>query len=167
MSHLESDYFLWLISQIHIPNDRTFVELFERMHALDFVWIIPNDDNRVQDGLDLRTDFLDGSHEKMGGSELISILELLIALSRRIAFVAGGEPDRWAWKLVKNIHLGKMSDPMTDEKRARMDDILEKFVWRHYLPNGDGGFFPLDHPREDQTKIELWYQMNAYVNEMN
>jgi hypothetical protein len=167
MSHLESDYFLWLVSQIHCPRDRTYIELFERMHALDFVWTIPNDDNRVQDGLDLRTEFLGDSHEKMGGSELISILELLIALSRRIAFVAGGESHNWAWKLVKNLHLGKMSDPLTDDKLNRVEEILERLIWRNYAPNGEGGFFPLDHPREDQTKVELWYQMNAYVNEMN
>jgi hypothetical protein len=48
-----------------------------------------------------------------------------------------------------------------------MEEIFERLIWRNYAPNGEGGFFPLENPREDQTQVELWYQMNSYVNEMN
>jgi hypothetical protein len=36
---------------------------------------------------------------------------------------------------------------------------------REYFPSGKGGLFPLENPREDQTKVEIWYQMHAYVME--
>ena len=36
-----------------------------------------------------------------------------------------------------------------------------------YERDGQGGFFPLKYPTEDQTKKEIWDQMNLYVNEMN
>jgi hypothetical protein len=29
-----------------------------------------------------------------------------------------------------------------------------------------GGFFPLTHPNDDQRKVEIWYQMNAYLDEL-
>lgn len=164
MNQIDYDYYAWLVSQIDIPNNRTYNDLFERMHNLEFVWIVPNDDNRVQDGLDLRHEFLNGAREELN-LDVVSILEILIGLSRRVAFTAGGDATRWAWKLIKNIHLHKMSDPLTDAKANKIDEVLYSLVWRTYYSNGVGGFFPLHWPKEDQTKVEIWYQMNAYVNE--
>lgn len=164
-TQIDVKYYGWLISQIQITSNRTYFELFERMHNLEFVWFVPNDDNRVQDGLDLRAEFLDGRHSKLhlGGA---TVLEVLVALSRRTAFTAGGSAKQWAWKLVKNLRLNKMSDPLSDQDRNKIDDILEALVWRTYEQNGQGGFFPVAHSLDDQTKLEIWYQMNVYVMEM-
>lgn len=164
-TQLDLKYYGWLISQVQITSNRTYFELFERMHNLEFVWFVPNDDNRIQDGLDLRTEFLDGRHGKLhlGGA---TVLEVLIALSRRTAFTAGGKAEHWAWKLLKNLRLNKMFDPLTDQARSKIDDILEALVWRTYQTNGRGGFFPVTHSLDDQTKLEIWYQMNVYVMEM-
>lgn len=164
MMPVEYEYFGWLVEQIYTPKNKTYNDLFDRMHNLEFLWTVPNDDNRVQDGLDLRTEFLNehrGRLEKRGAS----ILEVLVALSRRVAFTAGGEARVWAWMLVKNLHLNKAQDPWTAQKARSVEDILEALVWRTYRPDGRGGFFPLDAPQEDQTKVEIWYQMNAYVME--
>ena len=30
-----------------------------------------------------------------------------------------------------------------------------------------GGFFPLAFPKEDQTKVEIWYQMSGYLEELD
>jgi len=135
------------------------------MHDLEFVWTVPNDDNRVQDGLDLRHEFLDGARRRLR-IDGASILEVLIALSRRVEFTAGGDATVWAWRLLKNLRLSKMSDPLTGSEADHVDEILDSLVWRTYQRNGEGGFFPLKHPLEDQTKVEIWYQMNAYVMEM-
>jgi hypothetical protein len=43
---------------------------------------------------------------------------------------------------------------------------MERCVWRTYEPNGVGGFFPLENPNEDQREVELWYQMSAYVDDI-
>jgi len=166
MKQIEYDYYEWLIAQIHIPNGRSYRDLFEIMHNLEFVWTVPNDDNRVQDGMDLRAEFLDGSHHSFGLTG-VSFLEVLIGLSRRVAFTAGGNADEWAWKLMKNLRLPKCSDPLNEAKIHRVNDILDAVIWRTYERDGKGGFFPLQDPLEDQTKVEIWYQMNAYVIEMN
>jgi hypothetical protein len=166
MKKIDYEYFEWLVSQIETPpNKKTYNELFSRMHNLEFVWLVPNDDNRVQDGLDLRPEFLNGKNRKID-LPWVTILEVLVAVSRRLAFTAGGEPEPWAWRLIKNLHLNKMSDPLTTDKLNRIDDILYNFVWRQYKRNGEGGLFPLKYTLDDQTKIEIWYQMNAYVIEM-
>lgn len=165
MNQIDYDYFEWLTSQVAIPSNQTYKDLFDRMHNTEFIWTVPNDDNRLQDGLDLRIEFLNGRRRKLDLNGA-TFLEVLIALSRRVAFIAGGEPHVWAWKLIKNLRLNKASDPLIGEKAERVEETLYSVVWRTYQRNGLGGFFPLKNSLEDQTKIEIWYQMNAYVNEI-
>lgn len=164
------DYYHWLTQRIHVPNGKTYFDLFEIMHNTEFVWMVPNDDNRVQDGLDLRYHFLEMTHhrgnlDKLGGA---TCLEVLVALSRRVAFMATGNKHshQWAWTLLKNLGLHKFSDPLTPEKINRVNNILHNLIWRQYREDGTGGFFPLQNPDIDQTKIEIWHQLSAYVTEM-
>lgn len=164
-TQLDIDYYEWLVSQIHIPNGKDYGDLFSRMHNLEFVWTVPNDDNRVQDGADLRYEFADDKKSEIN-LPAVTFLEVLVGLSRRTAFTAGGQAERWAWRLLKNLRLTKMSTPLTEERSQMMDDILDSVIWRTYSPDGRGGFFPLNQPQEDQRKIEIWYQMNKYVIEM-
>lgn len=164
ITQIDYDYFEWLTEQIHIPNDKSYSELFERMHNLEFVWTVPNDDNRVQDGKDLRYEFLENRRGKLH-LEFVTVLEVLVALSRRVAFTAGGEPRQWAWRLLKNLRLTKCCDPFDDRRATNVEEILENLVWRTYREDGQGGFFPLRQASEDQTKVEIWYQMNLFVNE--
>ena len=169
-NQIEHEYFEWLISQISVNGRRTYNELFERMYNVEFVWTVPHDGNRVQDGLDLRTEFF---YEVVGRKyrkrdltlEGVSVLEVLVSLSRRVAFTAGGDSYSWAWRLIKNLRLHKISDPLTEQKANKIDEILEDLIWRTYQRDGQGGFFPLKRTAEDQTKVEIWYQMNAYIME--
>ena len=165
LKQIDFDYWDWLIKQIRIPpNTKSYNDLFDQMHQMEFVWMVPNDDNRLQDGLDLRGEFLRGKPNTLD-VEGVTFLEVLVALSRRVAFTAGGDADFWAWRLIKNLRLNKMSDPLTEANVNRIGDILYSVIWRTYQRNGQGGFFPLVHTMEDQTKVEIWYQMNAYVIE--
>lgn len=175
MAKVDLDYFEWLTSQIDIPesNQHTYNELFSRMYEIEFVWHISGDGNRVQDGLDLRTQFMNQTRRRrsLDLDTIIhkgaSVLEVLIALSIRTAFTAGGVPEIWAWQLIENLHLERSFDPLTPGKANRVDDILEALIWRTYQRDGQGGFFPLSSEApSDQTKIEIWDQMNIYVNEI-
>lgn len=164
----EQQYFHWLKSQVGIEYNRktsnTYDDLLNCLLSKEFVWIIPNDDNRVEDGLDLRTEFLGGAHYDVL-QQGVSILEVLVGLSRRLAFNADGDPTLWAWRLIENIDLHKYSDPIRPRDDDRIDQILENLIWRNFSRDGMGSFFPLAEAKEDQTKVELWYQMNAYINE--
>ena len=159
------EYYEWLVSQIGVPPNKSCYDLFERMHNVEFVWTVPNDDNRVQDGLDLRPEYLNGRKSQLTLTG-VTFLEVLVGVSRRLAFVASGDSRQWAWRLIKNLKLNKMTDPLTESQKDRVDEILFSVIWRTYDPSGRGGLFPLKHAAEDQTRIEIWYQLNAYVNEM-
>lgn len=174
---LDELYFVWLYGQVGdtlIENPtRTYWKMLRQLYTKEFVWIIPNDDNRIEDGKELRYEFVDDSKltdVDPGWLQLgCSMFELLVGLSRRLSFEAGGEPRDWFWQLIDNLGLYGYHDkryntkPETSEKV--IDTILDRVIWRNYSANGRGGLFPLKHPRQDQTGVELWYQLNAYVME--
>lgn len=156
-------YLKWLGRQICPDRDRDYSDLYEIMFSTEFIWFIPNDDNRMADGLELRAEYERGPRTLLEGS---SVLEVLIALSRRLEFHAGGEATDWAWVLITNLGLDRMSGHIGQIRRERIEEILERLVWRTYEPNGSSGFFPLAYPRLDQRNVELWYQMHAYIEEL-
>lgn len=158
-------YLGWLGSQVRVDNGKSYEHLLELLLAKEFVWLIPNDDNRLADGLEIRNEFTRETDLIYEGP--CGVLEVLIGLSRRLEFMANGDADGWAWQLICNLELHKMADPIGPRKAIRVDEILETLVWRTYNPDGTGGFFPLAWPSADQTKVEIWYQMSEYVEEIH
>jgi hypothetical protein len=52
---------------------------------------------------------------------------------------------------------------LSNRSLSVVDEILERVIGRTYRPDGRGGFFPLRYAEKDQREVELWYQLNAYV----
>jgi hypothetical protein len=166
-------YLRWLEHQLTSESSqptRGYFDLAEVMFTTEFTWSVPMDDNRLADAMELRIEFAEGHGISRGSMDELgpcSFLEVLIGLSRRMSFVAGGTAPRWAWQLVINLGLERMWDRMTRSKMQQTLRILETVIQRTYEPNGVGGFFPLAWPDRDQTRVELWYQLNSYVEEMH
>lgn len=138
------------------------------LYNKEFIYLIPNDDNRSADGKDLRREFLaqvgeepDPSWMRMG----CSMFELMIGLARDLAELTEEDPVAEFWELVENLNLEQYNDNVPIPKN-RISDVLDEVIWRTYRRNGRGGLFPLKgRPHQDQTTVELWYQLNAYVME--
>lgn len=174
---LDELYFVWLYNQVGDPEiedpTRTYWRILRQLYTKEFVWVVPNDDNRIADGTDLRYEFVDESELTDVDLNWIrlgcSMLELLIGLSRRLSFEADGEPREWFWELMQNLGLHKYDDkrysnkPETAEKVT--DTVLDRVIWRNYQPDGQGGLFPLKRTDKDQRDVELWYQLSEYVLE--
>lgn len=156
-------YLRWLGKQVRPDRDIEYDDLYAILHSKEFVWIVPNDDNRISDGMDIRDNFFSKRGVLLQGC---SVLEVIIGLSRRLAFLADGEPEIWAWTLICNLELRRMSGHIGETRSDAIEEILERFIWRTYDSDGTGGLFPLANPITDQRRIELWYQMCAYVNEI-
>lgn len=141
------------------------------MFAKEFFWPIDFDYNRAVDGLDLRVEFF---HEARTPRSLkpedlgpCNMLEVLIGLGRRMAFGESGNPEEWTWHLFCNLEMNKFPDPMSPRQVRKVDRKLDELIWRQYGVDGSGGFFPLQEPDEDQTQLQLWDQMSAYINEIH
>lgn len=170
---IDSVYFTWLCDRINVNRGlagKTFFGLLEQLFEKEFVWVVPNDDNRLEDAMDLRHQFVKEtrvivSNNLLLGVPPLSVLEVIIGLSDRLAFLDGGGARDWAWRLIENLALDKQADPLTPRKEAYIEDVLETLIWRTYEPDGIGGFFPLAYPQTNQAKEEIWHQMNAYLAE--
>jgi hypothetical protein len=91
---------------------------------------------------------------------------MIIGLSRRLAFTAGGDPVEWAWHLLGNLGFHSCADPLNASTKQYIDEELDRLIWRTYKADGSGGgLFPLAFPKMDQRKVEIWYQMSAYIEE--
>jgi hypothetical protein len=171
-AYLDELYLEWLYSQIcsvRLTNpSRTYRKLFQILFTKEFVWFIPNDDNRVEDGKQLRYEFLDDASledlDRDWMAQDCSFLELLIGLSRRLAFETNREPDSWFWELLENLGLRDLNDRV-HIPRDVIEEKMDRVIWRTYRYNGQGGLFPLRRAGQDQRDVELWYQLSAYILE--
>lgn len=172
---LRADYLAWLEAQLrdeHSRSNKTYWELLNVMFEKVFPppSDIPMDHNRLVDGLDLRVEFANNQRLNPAKMQFLgecSFLEVLLGLSRRLSFVAGGSAPGWAWQLLNNLEMHRLSDPLTRPKHRKALEIMDTVIERTYLPDGTGGFFPLAWPDTDMTREELWYQLNAYVSELH
>ena len=163
-------YLRWLYRQVASVSQRdpsrTYWSLFRHLYQTEFVWHIPNDDNRVEDGRALRYEFINAGGITPPSREWLdlgcSVLEMLVALSRRCAFEAEGTARAWFWHILCNLGIHEITDnqPFPEED---VDEVIGTMIWRTYDPDGNGGLFPLKNADRDQTKVEIWYQLAAYL----
>lgn len=164
---LDDIYLEWLYDQVLVqsPRGATYWKLLRQMYQTEFTWFVPNDGNRAEDGKDLRCEWANQLEIEPPGAWLdmnCSFLEMLVALARRICFEADATPQHWFWKLLENLGLESYHDG-SGYSRKYVDKRMRVVIDRAYDPSGDGGLFPLRHPDRDQRRVELWYQMSAYL----
>lgn len=141
------------------------------LHSTPFFWSVPNDDNRAFEGKELRCKFCEERnifYDPEQYDTAASMLELIIALAYRCEYIMTDNGlnmsmKDWFWKILSNIGLDECTD--MDYEESNVVKILDRIIDRSYLKNGKGGLFPLKRPKEDQRKVEIWYQMNAYLLE--
>ena len=154
-----------------VEKEDEYKKLLGQLHDTDFYSLIPNDDNRAEDGKQFREIFTnDYGRQALSFSETdpCTVLEMLIGLSFRLEFELSQSiwektPSEWFWILVDNLELSEYNDENYDDEIVV--SIIEKFLSRGHERNGNGGLFPLKRPQKDQRRVEIWYQMSAYVLE--
>lgn len=172
---MKNSYFNFLCNIVDEDMSGEYSKLLGELHGIDFYSLIPNDDNRAEDGKQLREKFIDEEGQQaLSLSQLgpCTVFEMLIGLSYRLEFESANSrwektPGEWFWILLDNLGLGWCNDSMFVQMQ-NMDEIHLKvgvFLDRHYKSDGSGGLFPLKNPRKDQRRVEIWYQMSAYILE--
>jgi len=172
MHHLEpieSAYFNWLCAKVMSTSARTpsqtYWKLLRELQNTEFVWVVEMDENRAEDGQDLRHEFVVEAHIQDPDPVWLeigcSVLEMMVALSRRASFIDGRSPLAWFRIMLENVGLSEFND--SHFQSSVVQDILYRLVWRTYEYDGRGGMFPIDDPQHDQRKVEIWYQFCEYI----
>lgn len=166
---LDDRYLTWLYSRVASVKTRrsskTFWDLFRQLFSTEFVWFVPNDDNRAEDGRELRCEWSTAEGIDVDSTWLdlgCSFLEMLIGLSRRLSFETGGDVSEWFWHLINNLELTGCHD-RSSFKEQDVEDRTSAVIWRTYDRNGNGGLFPLKRGSRDQRRVEIWYQLSEYL----
>lgn len=172
-------YLSYLYELIGFPLEisDSYLELCKYLLDFDFYAKDDRDINRVYDVNEMRNTYLSiyapGQHYPKY-KKMCSVLEIIIIMARLSQSVCEDDiPNnttyRWFRELITNLGLGDYTDEyIMDNDEFPFDDIyykIDTFVEREYYPSGVDGMFPLRHPEKDQRKVELWYQMHAYLIE--
>ena len=86
---IEESYFNWLCAKVLSVEVPIYFELMRILYRTEFVWVLERDQNRAEDGLELREDFLretglDPEPEWLESE--CSIFEMLYAFAKRANF---------------------------------------------------------------------------------
>ena len=181
MTHdiLNDQYFDWMCALVRddgYSERLSFQLLLRHLHKLEFVYILDMDSNRAEDGSCLRYRFAyecGYSYDLVDnyiGTGPCSVLEMMVALALRCEEDIMDDPeigDRtglWFWHMVTNLGLGHMSDDEFDEEYV--DEVIDRFLKREYAPDGRGGLFTVARDRGDLREVEIWCQMNWYLEKI-
>lgn len=176
-NELVNGYFDWLYGLVYNKKQYTFSykKLFRYLNNVEFIYIIPTDGNRYEDGINLRYRFAnDGGFSENIVSVLLdekpcSIFEMMVALALRCEETIMLDPENgdrtylWFYNMIKNLGLHKMYDSKFNSDAV--DDILYKLLNRRYKRNGEGGLFITESHEYDFRAIEIWQQMCLYIDE--
>lgn len=174
-------YFNWMCNLVYgeeHPKGLSYQKLLQCLDDTPFIWIISMDSNRAADGIDLRYRF--GYENDIPQPEIgtllddhpCSVLEMMVALSIRCEEHIMNDPEignrtgQWFWNMIVNLGLGSMTDAKFDEKAVH--DIVHRFLYREYKPNGEGGLFKIPsivrYGKFDIRTSEIWYQAMWYLD---
>lgn len=171
---IRNSYFEWMVNLVcgdRFAKDISYRKLLTLLHSVEFRYTILRDGNRAQDGIDLRYrySFYNGYDDL---SEFIegpcSVLEMMIALAIKCEEIMdnpayGDRTGQWFWGMITNLGLGGMYDAHFNKQFVL--ERVGRFLNHNYAPNGKGGLFTVRNSNQDMRNLEIWYQMNLFLDD--
>ena len=174
MIKIDRDYLNWLVEKVFDETTSAFTydSLFTMLFEKEFVYSLDRDGNRASDGIELRRRyFLETGNCYLEDERPCSILEMMIGLAIRCEEEIMMDPrydDRtylWFWDMISSLGLNDFSDDHFYKEEA--EEIIRRFIFREYEPNGRGGLFYIRNCDRDVRDQEIWVQMCWYINSIS
>lgn len=173
-NNLSVEYYNWMCDIICEDSSQQamYDSLLTYLYQKRFVAVLPQDENRIDDGINLRYRFsyAVGIPQSIIASSLdkndCSVLEMLVALALRweeTIMRDSSQGDRtaiWFWTMIRNLEID-----VTDEEFDiyNVEEIVDKFIDREYDFDGRGGLFCIDNCVYDMRNVEIWCQLNRWL----
>lgn len=170
---VSDEYFNWLCDLVHEDSyryDHSYRELLFYLYSRDFTYDTRSmDENRAIDGINLRHRYFKVV-PIFFADKPCSVLEMLIALSLRMEDIMrdtehDDQTDRWFWEMITNIGLHDMTDDRFNIRKVQY--LVSKLLTRTYSSRGEGGLFIIPHCVYDLRRVDIWYQMHWYLDNIS
>ena len=159
----ESDYYIWLRDLVCcIPP---YNQLLKTLDSIEYRWVFTLDANRASGGINLRTRYADehSVNEDDVRTGPCTVLEMLIGVAEAMDDQLCCGLAHCFWDLIGNLGLSVCTDQDFDE--AYVIGIIENLLDHNYASDGEGSLFPLHEYHGDCRNLDIWSQMNAWINE--
>lgn len=172
---VNDEYFEWiceLVGNKRYARGLTYRKLLMRLHDIEFTWVIPMDENRADDGINLRRKYMlhhdvdYNIYDYVNGP--CSVLEMMVALAVRCEenimddALISDRTGQWFWGMVRSLGLNSVNDSNFDIDYV--DDVIASFLNRDYRPDGKGGLFTIRNCDSNLRDVEIWWQLNWYLD---
>lgn len=183
---VQEKYFNWLIGIIYPFSDKELFKYKNLCEVLDSIeFRLPSkhdtsDVKRILDAMDIRYDFIgylasEGVYipiqdcRNMFKNNKPSVFEVLISLARQIKYNDEYNTSNWFWIMIANLRINLIKDDVFEKEPKEYKEIIEividRWMYRKFNSDGEGSLFPLKDTDIDQTKLDIWSQMEAYLAE--
>ena len=168
---LEQRYYEWLVTQ-HIIGWESYSILLRALYETPFRVLMLMDENRVGDGLGLRSRFSyynglnNDERALLRNCRPCSVLEIMISLALRFEeeymtqYACDDPIGAWFWPMINSLGFANYDDCHFD--RFGYSNIIENFLNRTYSPDGRGSMFYIPGTTTDMRQIEIWQQMMMF-----
>lgn len=166
----EDIYIDWMANKVCENEDQkwAYSKLFRRLYLWEFTWIVDHDEYRAVDGLEMRGAFVEETGVVLERGPCM-VLEMMVALADRIENGIMGEEEygdrthTWFWYMVNSLGLSGYTDDAFDEEIV--DEIIQCWLNREFCQDGLGSLFYICGAERDYRRVEIWYQMHAFLNQ--
>ena len=173
---ITSKYLSWVFDLVG-GNEAVYKhsKLLYALYETPFKVVVPMDDNRASDGINLRYRFAVDADVPYGAVTSVldckdcSVLEMMAALALRIEedYMSNGENSRvpmWFWSMIDAMGLDDQTNYNYDS--VFVGNTIKIFNNRQYKANGRGGIFMTSRKNVDMRDLEIWQQAMLWMDDI-
>lgn len=154
-------YSSWLIQRGCLEN---YSELASVWDELDFVWYIPEDEDKAIQALRMRDEYCYETGMPSPRQAPASFLEVFVSITDTLTAMLYQDRESFTKSILLNMGARSFSDDgrLPSEIHDEGIDIAERVMYRTYSRNGTGGLFRI--PGVDTLEMPITTQMIKWAN---
>lgn len=154
-------YTPWLIQRGRLEN---YSELASVWDELDFVWYIPEDEDKAIQALRMRDEYCYETGMPSPRQAPASFLEVFVSITDTLTAMLYQDRESFTKSILLNVGARSFSDDgrLPSEIHEEALIIAERVMYRTYSRNGTGGLFRI--PGVDTLEMPLTTQMIQWAN---
>lgn len=155
------NYTSWLIQRGCLEN---YTELALVWDELDFVWYIPEDEDKAIQALRMRDEYCYETDMPSPRQAPPSFLEVFVSITDTLTAMLYQDRESFTKSILLNVGARSYSDDGRPPSEIRKESlsIAERVMYRTYSRNGTGGLFRI--PGVDTLEMPLTTQMIQWAN---